>query len=144
VASTSLVDRTIAAGKRLLTTLDRKGFPVFAAFWIFRPEEGDWRLVLGTTLVDELGPRSAYRKLQTAISGGRAAPPVPLSDITLVSSSDPLVRTLAIALRTGPTDVGEIRFSNNVINGQVIEDAFIYRLAPPDPPVQGARPAASQ
>lgn len=58
--------------------------------------------------------------------------------------SDPLVRTLAIGLRTGPTDVGEIRFSNNVINGQVIEDAFIYRLAPPDPPVQGARPAASQ
>jgi hypothetical protein len=38
-----------------------------------------------------------------------------------------MITLLRVALRTGP-GIGGIRFSSNVINGTLIEDAYIYRL----------------
>jgi hypothetical protein len=83
-------------------------------------------------LVDELGTRAAYRRLQEKTKG-RVSPPVRLSEITLVGNRDPLVVLLRQAIQTGP-GISRIRFTHNVINGVLIDDAVIYRLTDADGP----------
>jgi hypothetical protein len=131
VAEATLVEADIDAGEKLLVQLDRSKFPVFAAFWMLQSESGEWRLILGTPVVDQAGTRSAYRRLQEQTKG-RVSPPVPLSDISLVGTTDPLVKLLGQAIQTGP-GVSRIRFSHNVIDGVLIQDALIYRMTNPRP-----------
>ena len=50
-----------------------------------------------------------------------------LDDLALAKPDAPLVTLLRNAVRTG-SGIHGIRFSNNVMNGTVIEDAYIYRL----------------
>ena len=52
---------------------------------------------------------------------------ISLDDIAVSKPKNPLLKLLKIAIKTGPAISG-IRFTNNVINGQLIKDAHIYRL----------------
>ena len=54
-------------------------------------------------------------------------PRISLMDISVVEDNDPLIFLLRKAVRTSE-GVSGIRFSQNAINGQFIEDAYIYRL----------------
>jgi hypothetical protein len=45
-----------------------------------------------------------------------------------VKKDDELVKLLRVLIRTGPDNLNEIRFTENVINGVLIEDALIYRM----------------
>ncbi|MFN2514070.1 MAG: hypothetical protein ABR568_21985 [Pyrinomonadaceae bacterium] len=73
VVKHSLSDEMISAGAELTRRLDDARFIVSASLWLFTPETGGWRFVIG---------------------GG----------------------------------ISGIRFTNNVINGTPIEDAYIYRI----------------
>ena len=53
---------------------------------------------------------------------------VGLSDIGLLRTDAPIIRSLRTAINTGGGIAG-IRFTNNVVNGNLIEDAYIYRVA---------------
>jgi uncharacterized protein YbjQ (UPF0145 family) len=44
-----------------------------------------------------------------------------------------LIELLSTAIQTPADAVAGIRFSNNTINGQLIPDAYIYRLTRPLP-----------
>jgi hypothetical protein len=59
----ALVEAAIDAGARLLTELDRTEFPVESMFWAQLPDMGHWRLVIGSRLVRDFGPRVAYERL---------------------------------------------------------------------------------
>jgi hypothetical protein len=52
---------------------------------------------------------------------------IPLKDITILDSNDSLITLLRLAIKTGD-GISGIRFSQNVINGTLIEDAYIYRI----------------
>jgi hypothetical protein len=52
-----------------------------------------------------------------------------IGDIALVSDNDALVSLLKISMRTPQDVMAGIRFTANVINGVLIEDAYIYRLS---------------
>jgi hypothetical protein len=54
-----------------------------------------------------------------------------LDSIGLMEPDNPLIGLLALAIRTSGNDVSGIRFTNNVINGQLVPDAYIYRLSIP-------------
>jgi hypothetical protein len=54
-------------------------------------------------------------------------PKIPLKDVTVIDSNDSLISLLRVAIKTGDGMSG-IRFTNNVINGALIEDAYIYRV----------------
>jgi hypothetical protein len=118
----------IAAGAGLVAALDRRKLFVKAALWLFLPEERAWRLVVASPEVRLLGPKAVYRKIRAAVNSLPAGVlHVGIKDVSVVDDRAPLVELLRRALVTGP-GISGIRFTRNVINGQMIEDAYIYRL----------------
>ena len=126
MGATALVTpEDIVKGKEIVRALDASGFLVRSAFWFYIPDGEEWRLILATPKVDELGPRGAYATAQQVL---RTLPgKIEFEHITLVSPNDPLVKLLRVAVGTPPDALADIRFTKNVINNVLIEDAYIYR-----------------
>jgi len=126
VAST-LTDGLIEGGKSLVSKLDGGNTVVNAAFWFLFPDQNFWKLMISFEDMDKEGPRASYSKIQKALSKMTEQHGLSLDDIALLKSDAPLLKLMKVALRTGPGLSG-IRFTNNVINGQLIPDAYVYRL----------------
>lgn len=58
---------------------------------------------------------------------GRAEPILNLGGLRIVGADDPLIGGLRPVVHVD--DLGEVRFSNNMVNGVYVEDALIHRLA---------------
>jgi hypothetical protein len=128
VVKESLSSEMISAGAELTRRLDEARFIVSASLWFYIPETNTWRFIIGSPEVRTLGPKKAYKQVQSVISKmPEAQPKIPLKDITVIDSSDPLVSLLRVAIGTA-TGISSIRFAHNVINGVLIEDAYIYRI----------------
>ena len=128
VVKETLSESMIKAGAVLTHTLDSLDLPVTASMWFYFPEENQWRLLLSSPYVVKEGPRRTYRLVQEALMKLPAdAPKINLQDIVVTDESHALISLMKIAVRTGES-TGGVRFSKNVINGQLIEDAYIYRL----------------
>ena len=112
-------------GKQVVTAFDASNFPVRSAFWFYLPDGDEWRLILATPKIDELGPRAAYAAAQEILRNQQSG--IGLEHITLLSPNDPLVKLLRVAITTSPTALADFRFTKNVINNVLIEDAYIYR-----------------
>jgi hypothetical protein len=123
----SLTDPMIKAGAKLVQRLDSANSEVQSAFWLYYSDDRIWKLILASPLVDSLGPREYYKKV---ISANEEAldheEVISLNDISVVSITDQLVSLLRTAIATGGGLSG-IRFSRNTINGNFIEDCYIYR-----------------
>lgn len=129
MVETELTQQLIDAGADLVLNLDKKGISPDAAYWLYSSELEGWRLYLAEAKVGRTGPKGVYRQIQRIIKNLPAESRVlELSDIGLVRSDSPFIRKLRTAIRTGH-GISGIRFKNNVINGNVIEDAYIYRVA---------------
>lgn len=124
---TVLVERDIEEGKRLLRTLDTANIEVKAALWFYMPENGRWRLLVATPLVDEKGPKEAYAAIRRVLAQSPSPFEISLRQISVVSPNHDLVRLLGTVIHTG-SGISDIRFTGNVINGVFIEDAYIYRI----------------
>ncbi|MBI1749191.1 MAG: hypothetical protein HY234_05140 [Acidobacteria bacterium] len=124
-----LREEKISAGRKLIELLDTDGIDVVAAYWLFREESNDWRLVLATSLVDSEGPRKTYSRIQVMLDARPDEFPwLNLRNITVVSPEDSFVRVLRTAIRTD-RGLHSIRFSRSRINDVFVEDAYIYRAA---------------
>jgi hypothetical protein len=124
MVKTPLVEEFKAAGREFLQKLDLTDLDVRAAFWLYRDEPDDWRLIIATPLADRIGSREVYRKLYPLWHEDQK---LDWSQITVLGIDDPLVRMIGSVLKTGP-GIGGTVFSRNVINGTYIEDAYIYRM----------------
>jgi hypothetical protein len=125
-----LTEAMIEAGAELTVKLDEAGLPVTAALWFFIPEINEWRLLFASPEVSSKGPRKVYEQIQGAIEAlGTKGDSVPLSIVGVLDADADLARSLKIAVRTAGHGVNKIRFSKNLINGQFIDDALIYRAA---------------
>ena len=124
----SLSSEMTSAGEELTRRLDEARFVVSASLWLYIPETNTWRLIVGSPEVRTLGPKRAYRQVQSVISKMPSDQPrIPLKDITVIDSNDPLLNLLRIAIKTGD-GISNVRFTRKVINGTLIEDAYIYRI----------------
>ena len=118
----------IKSGGLIVTALDKLNLIVKGAFWLLLPDQHVWRLVIASPEVRRAGPKAVYRKVVSALHRlPSEASPVGTKDISVVEDKDPLVVLLRSMISTGP-GVSGIRFSKNVINGQLIEDAYLYRM----------------
>jgi len=125
---TELTVSLIESGKSLIQQLDKGGVNVDAAFWFFFADVEGWKLVLSLPTVSREGPKKAYREVQKAIGKlGNDAAGLCLNDVVVLKLRAPLLPLLRSALRTGPGIHG-IRFTGNVVDGQLIEDAYVYRV----------------
>lgn len=122
-----LVEEYIAEGIELINELEKANIQVQAALWFYFIESEEWRLIVATPLYDEQGQILTYRRIFDLIKKLNLKVSFPLSRITVVSPNDPLIRLLRIAISTGGS-ISRVRFQNNVINNQLIEDALIYKM----------------
>jgi hypothetical protein len=128
VVKESLSGEMITAGAELTRRLDDARLIVDASLWFYTTESNAWRLIVASPEVRMHGTRWTYKKIQSVIS--RMPPEQPgisLKDVTVVDNQDPLIALLRGVVKT-PDGINGIRFSRNVINGVLIEDAYIYRM----------------
>ncbi|MCH7885924.1 MAG: hypothetical protein IIC01_11845 [Planctomycetes bacterium] len=123
-----LSKQLIDAGAELIRRLDDRGIQPDAAFWFYFPDISAWKLVLAQAQVGKRGPKGIYRQIQRTLTAAKAElKPLELGHIALAKPDAPMVGLLRTVVRTGP-GIGGIRFTHNVVNGTLIEDAYIYRL----------------
>lgn len=125
--SSILVEKDISDGKKILEALDKTKIKPNAAMWYKDPDESDYRLVFASSFVDRNGPRNTYQEIVKAVKTIPIDERVPLEKITVVKHADPLIKNLKAFADTKPDTIGSIRIRNSVVNGVLIEDAFVYR-----------------
>lgn len=123
-----LTKEMIEAGAELTRLLDQVPLVVSASLWLYIPESNIWRLIIVSPEVKTSGPKKVYQKIQPVLSQMlEEKPSIGLKDISVVEDNNPLIALLRLAIRTDD-GISGIRFSRNTINGQFIEDAYIYRM----------------
>jgi hypothetical protein len=128
VVKEALSSEMISAGAELTRRLDEATFTVSASLWLYIPDANAWRLIIGSPEVRTNGPKKAYRQIQIVISKmPEDQPKIQLKDVSVIDSNDPLITLLRLAIVTRE-GISNIRLKQNVINGVLIEEAYIYRL----------------
>jgi hypothetical protein len=125
-----LVDVDITAGKQVLDILDKAGFKVIVAFWLYTSEFEAWRLYIGSPVVDAEGITKAYIRLLSALRSSDPDLPSRVT-ITLLSPKDPLIRAFRRTFaRAVEIKDGGVRLPSQVIkDGFFVEQAYLYRVS---------------
>lgn len=123
-----LVESDYKDGAKLIQELDKRNFNVHSALWFYNSEAEQWRLIIASTLVEKLGHKEVYTKVKSVIDTMEKPFDITLLNISIVNSSDFLIKLLGSAIKTSSDSLTSIRFSKNTINNSYIEDAYIYRL----------------
>lgn len=125
----NLTKELIDAGARLVKKLDERGLAPDVAFWLYSPKEQTWKLLLAEVKVAKKGPKAAYSEIQKILAKyAQEFENIKLDDLVLERPDARIVDLIRKAVRTGPAVKG-IRFKNNVVDGTLIDDAYIYRAA---------------
>jgi hypothetical protein len=126
MAKKTLVDADLKLGEKVLGLLDASKFPVSVAIWILTEQEGEWKLVIGTSLYDKIGPLEAYGKLINAL---RQEDPESrdFDDVRLMSNREPFIRELR-RLFGKTASVSGMRLGGHRIGGMWLDDAVVYRI----------------
>ncbi len=123
----SLSREMISAGAELIRLLDEAHFKASASLWFYELDANAWRLIIASPNVELDGPKKAYKQIQSVIAKmPEGQSKIELKDITVVDSKDSLILLLRRFVKAEGTH--GIRLLNNMINGSLIEDAYIYRL----------------
>ena len=123
-----LTEDMITTGEHVVRALDKLNVLVKGAFWLLLPEQRVWRLIVASPEVETLGPKAVYRKVDAALKRLPSdVQPISTRDITVLEDSNSLVQLMRAMIRTGPT-ISNVRMSRNIVNGQLVEDALIYRM----------------
>lgn len=130
VVKEALTLQMIDAGAELTRRLDDVGFDLVASFWLYTSESNRWLLVLASPYVTEAGPLKAYGRIREVLYNGAAEPDLPMMlwDTTVREDDDPLIMAMRGAIKTRKKIDGR-RYTESVINGQFIEDAYVYRVS---------------
>jgi hypothetical protein len=129
MVETTLTKEMIETGATLVRKLDERGLQPDAALWLYFPDVQQWKLVIAEVKVGKKGPKEVYRQIQKVLTeSADEIAELSLDDVALAKPDAPIVALLRVAIRTGP-GISGIRFKNNVINGTLIEDVYIYRLS---------------
>ena len=129
MVATQLTDRLVEDGVALVLALDATVIKPRSAFWFLFSDVGSWKLVIADPKLGPDGPRGAYKQIQKVLKKlQKKSNSLVLEDVVLAKPDAPIVEVMRTALRTGP-GISGIRFTGNMINGVLIDDAYIYRLS---------------
>lgn len=121
-----LTEQRISAGRRILNALDDARVRVTDCLWLYTSDRDDWRLIVSSPELRKMGPLKAYKQIQDAIADAGDVDSVRM-DITVGNGAEATLASLRKLVKTG-NGVGEVRLTNNVVDGRLIEDVLIYRL----------------
>jgi hypothetical protein len=122
-----LSSQVVKAGEELLKRLDDAGGEVIAAYWIFDPEVGDWRLEFVSPEVESKGPLLFYA-LVFGLSDEepKLSPRLDYSSINVLGPKYNRYKELTSAVKGGKNFAGA-RLNSIMVGGQFV-DLYIYRL----------------
>lgn len=127
MATTALVGADIEMGREFIKILDETNFPITGAAWIYFPDVEEWRLIVRTPRAEK-DLQGALRQVAAALDEkGDLRTRIDLSRVKLVPPKDKMLAAMGSVVRA--EGISTVRFTRNVINGVLIDDALIYRLA---------------
>jgi hypothetical protein len=119
-----LTDADIEFGKEIWEKFKANSqFPISGMLWLL---DGEWHLLIVSPVVQQLGPRDAYRKLTAMVS----LPPNDhprLWKIQLISPKDPLYEALR-SVFGATASVEGARLGGSQVGGIFIEEAYLYGI----------------
>lgn len=128
MAKKTLVNEDIKIGERILKLLDANNIDVSSAFWFLFSDIQEWRFVLAISDFDKIGSQKTYLKILKILNKEQIEEQdFPFEIIIVVSPNSSINTLMGSMIHTGG-GISGIRFSGNVINGTMIEDAYIYRV----------------
>jgi len=124
MVKTALVDKYINDGRTLIGALERENFVIDTAMWFYSEELDEGQLMIATPLVDEIGLRETYRRIQSVLA---ELPSISLSliDVSVLSPHSHLIN--AIKSTVGRSK--DITLKGTVVDGILVNDAYIYSVA---------------
>jgi hypothetical protein len=119
------------AGRQCLTLLDVYELGVQGAIWIYTKSLQEWRFYIVTSLLDIDGLVETYNSVERSFGLKFRNEHLTMEDIHFSSPTENLFMKLASAISARAHS--EIELDNVIIDGFMIEHAYIYRLekAPP-------------
>ena len=123
----NLNESRIEAGLQLLPLLEKQ-FDVRVCLWLYDQGSDSWSLVVSSSEYEAQGPKELYRRTQLILRNWSLKDDISLSEVVFLPLDNQLIQLLRSALHTGDKPE-KIRFTGNVINGTVIDDALVYRVA---------------
>jgi ferritin-like metal-binding protein YciE len=125
----TLTKELIEEGARLVRKLDERGMAPDAAFWLYSPEEQTWKLLLAEVKLAKKGPKAAYSEIQKILAKhAQELENIRLDDLVLERPNSRIVELIRKMVRTGSAISG-VHLKNNVVDGTLIDDAYVYRAA---------------
>jgi hypothetical protein len=127
VDQAALVTRDFDDGARLVQELDRREFPVSAAFWAFDQNVESWRLIVAAPAQTIESKSQIYGLIQSIIFDDDLE--IPLSAISLVRDDDQGVRNLQADAISDIGTVFEVPIAHTEVGGRSISNVHVYRTA---------------
>ena len=121
----TLTPSDLEFGHNVTAELKKKKFPYCGVFWLYDDNFDDWRLIVATGLVDEVGPRETYLRL-SKITDRVAASDFQLLRITVISPKRPIYAALRSVFGSAKSVEGA-RLDNTTVNGFSVT-AYLYEV----------------
>lgn len=129
----------VDSGRELAKALKDRQVQLSACFWLYSAETNNWQLVVALPQADTDGPKKAYEIIQSIIrpvgiiqnetkSFDRLLR-LYLDDITVLSPSNPLVRSMS-AVQFEPDSLGR-QLKRSRIGDVFVDDVYVYNLSLP-------------
>jgi hypothetical protein len=128
MAKEILVDAYKKDGEKLIKHLNvpSTGFKITTALWYYLSEAEEWRLVIASPYVKENGPLKSYKLVNSTLDKidkmSRKKLAFSSREVSVVNPDDPLINLLKNIVRKSR----HVSCSNCVINGVLVEGAYIY------------------
>ena len=119
---TALVGPDIEEGRRFLALLNNARVQVSAALWQRDELEGHWRLVVVTPLVEKLGVKETYRRLDEILSKATQRPKIDLLNVSVFTPEAWFYKSLHRELR----HARDLPVTKRPVGNHTVEDGFIY------------------
>ena len=114
-------------GRAVLLATDTLGMSVEGAFWLYDSEAKDWQFYLVTSLLDRIGPRKIYMRLDKALQQKLSEHEIESFSFFIASPREMLVKTMRKKVKTGPHASAPVE-SGLALNGEKLH-AVVYRMA---------------
>lgn len=122
MVETALVVPDIEAGRRFLDVLHTGNFPLVAALWQVNSYGNRWEFDIVTPLVEELGAREAYRRLEELFANTSDRRAVQHLNVSVFGARSPFYKGLRRDLRR----VKDYHVMGGRPGDQDIRNGFIY------------------
>jgi hypothetical protein len=123
----NLSAQEIAAGEELLKRLDQAKADVIAAYWVYSPSAGFWRLELVSPQVRTEGPLEYYIKIRNLLTTPTRIPcGLGLNIINALEPDDTFYKLLKASIKS-EKDLEGVRLTQHVVGDEIV-DLYIYRF----------------